>query len=376
MKKHNAETIIRQLLALADISVNGARPFDIQVKNDALYSRILNDQALGVGESYMDGWWEIEALDQFIDKILRAKLDKIIRGSWKIKWHILRSKLFNLQSAARAFQVGRQHYDRGNELYEAMLDKRMNYSCAYWKNAKTLDDAQEAKLDLICKKLNLNEGMSVLDIGCGFGGFSKFAAEKYKVRVTGVSVSKNQVELARRRSASLGVKIELMDYRKIEGNFDRILSIGFMEHVGYRNYRTYMETVNRLLKKDGIALIHTIGQNESATTCNAWTDKYIFPNGLVPSLEQLSKAMEGLFVIEDIHNFGPDYDRTLMAWYRNFENAWEALKKKYDEHFRRMWRYYLLSSAGGFRCRNNQLWQIVMTKPGQPQPACRFGCVS
>ncbi len=373
MKKHNAETIVRQLLTLADISVNGARPYDIQVKNKALYSRILKDQALGVGESYMDGWWEVEALDQFIEKILRAKLDEKVRGNRAIKWHILRSRLFNLQSSKRAFQVGRQHYDRGNELYEAMLDKRMNYSCAYWKNAANLDEAQEAKLDLICKKLNLKAGMSVLDIGCGFGGFAKYAAENYKVRVTGVSVSKNQVELARERCRGLNINIELMDYRKIEGTFDRILSIGFMEHVGYRNYRTYMEIVNRLLKRDGIALIHTIGENESTTTCNAWTDKYIFPNGLVPSLAQLSKAMEGLFVIEDVHNFGPDYDRTLMAWHQNFENAWEALKKNYDERFRRMWRYYLLSSAGGFRCRNNQLWQIVMTKPGQPQPLCRLG---
>ncbi len=372
MKKHNAETIVRQLLTLADISVNGTRPYDIQVKNNALYSRILNDQALGVGESYMDGWWEVEALDQFIDKILRARLDEKVRGNWAIKWHILRSRLFNLQSSDRAFQVGRQHYDRGNELYEAMLDKRMNYSCAYWKGQDNLDDAQEAKLDLICKKLNLKAGMSVLDIGCGFGGFAKYAAEKYKVQVTGVSVSKKQVELARKKCSGLDINIELMDYRKIKGRFDRVLSIGFMEHVGYRNYRTYMETVNRLLNDDGITLIHTIGENESTTTCNAWTDKYIFPNGLVPSLAQLSQAMEGLFVIEDVHNFGPDYDRTLMAWYRNFENAWETLRKKYDERFRRMWRYYLLSSAGGFRCRNNQLWQIVMTKQGQPQPLCRY----
>ena len=372
MKKHNAETIVRQLLTFADISINGARPYDIQVKNNALYSRILKDQALGVGESYMDGWWEVEALDQFIDKILRAKLDEKVRGSWAIKWHILRSRLFNLQSTARAFQVGRQHYDKGNDLYEAMLDKRMNYSCAYWKNADNLDDAQEAKLDLICKKLNLKAGMSVLDIGCGFGGFAKYAAEKYKVQVSGVSVSKNQVELARERCRGVKADIKLMDYREIKGTYDRILSIGFMEHVGYRNYRTYMEKVNSLLAEDGIALIHTIGENESTTTCNAWTDKYIFPNGLVPSLAQLSKAMEGIFVIEDVHNFGPDYDRTLMAWYRNFEASWDRLKKKYDDRFRRMWRYYLLSSAGGFRCRNNQLWQIVMTKPGQPQPLCRF----
>lgn len=269
MKKHNAEAMVRELLSLASISINGTKPYDIQIKNNAVYTRILKDEALGLGESYMDGWWECEALDQFIDKILRARLDEKVKGGWKIEWHILRSKLFNLQSRKRAFRVGRQHYDRGNELYAAMLDKRMNYSCAYWRNAGNLDEAQEAKL-------NLEPGMSVLDIGCGFGAFAKYAAEKYKVQVTGVCVSRNQVEVARERCRGLDVSIEFMDYRKTDGCFDRVLSIGFMEHVGYRNYRIYMEMVDRSLTEEGIALIHTIGENESSTTCNAWTDKYIF----------------------------------------------------------------------------------------------------
>lgn len=372
MGKNNPEAIIKDLLSKAGISINGSKPYDIQVFNQAIYVRVLKNAALGLGESYMDNWWECQALDQFFDKILQAKLDTYVNGNWKIAWNLLRSRILNLQTDKRAFQVGRQHYDKGNDLYEAMLDKEMNYSCAYWKNSQNLDEAQIAKLELICKKLDLKPGMDVLNIGCGFGSFAKYAVENYGVRVTGVNVSKEQVKFARQRCKGLDVNIELMDYRKIKGHFDRILSIGFMEHVGYRNYRNYMQIVYRLLKEDGLSMIHTIGENESSTSCNAWTDKYIFPNGQVPSLNQLTKAMEGLFVLEDLHNFGPDYDLTLMAWYHNFEDAWDSLKKNYNERFRRMWRYYLLSSAGGFRSRNNQLWQIIMTKPGQPQPLCRF----
>ena len=141
-----------------------------------------------------------------------------------------------------------------------------------------------------------------------------------------------------------------------------------MEHVGYKNYRTYMEVVKRTLKKDGIAFVHTIGSNDSVTAANAWSAKYIFPNGMLPSIAQLGKSMEGLFVMEDWHNFGPDYEKTLLVWNDNFEKAWPLLKDRYDERFRRMWRYYLLSAAGGFRARDAQLWQIVMTRRGTGQP--------
>ena len=372
MAKSKDESLARKLLSLAGITINGNQPYDIKVHNEALFKRVLNEEALGLGESYMDGWWDCESLDQFVDKISRAKLEEKVKGNLKMQWHVLRSKLFNLQKHSRAYQVGQQHYDLGNDLYKAMLDKRMNYSCAYWKNAANLDDAQEAKLELICQKLGLKPGMTVLDLGCGYGSFAKYAAEKYGVQVTGVNVSKQQVELGREMCKGLPVELKLEDYRNVSGKYDRVLSIGFMEHVGYKNYRTNKETVYRTLKDDGIALIQTIGENVSTTTCNAWTNKYIFPNGMIPSIAQLAKAMEGLFVMEDLHNFGPDYDKTLIAWHNNFENAWNRLKENYDERFRRMWRYYLLNSAGGFRSRSNQLWQIVMTKPGIKQPNCRI----
>ncbi|MHB2147715.1 cyclopropane fatty acyl phospholipid synthase [Calditrichota bacterium LG25] len=372
MPVDSAEKTVRQLLEVAGIAVNGSNPYDIQVHNPRFYQRILSETALGLGESYMDGWWDCQALDQFFDRVLRARLDEQVKGNWKVQWHALRARIFNLQAKRRAFQVGKKHYDIGNDLYTRMLDKRLNYTCAYWKNARNLDEAQEAKLELVCKKLNLKPGMEVLELGCGWGSFAIYAAEKYGVKVTGVTVSREQIELGRQMAKDLPVELKLMDYRDVQGQYDRVLSIGIMEHVGYKNYRTYMEVVDRTLKEDGIAFFHTIGSNVSTTTANAWTTKYIFPNGMLPSIAQLARAMEGLFVMEDWHNFGPHYDKTLMAWYANFEAAWPELKDKYGDRFYRMWRYYLLSSAGGFRARQTQLWQVVMTKPGREQPECRY----
>ncbi len=372
MTKDQAEALLRELLALAGITLNGDKPFDLQVHNQKFYQRVLHEGALGLGESYMEGWWDCPALDQFFDRVLRANLEKRVKGNWKITWPLLKSKVYNLQKSSRAYQIGKQHYDLGNDLYQAMLDKRLNYTCGYWKAAKNLDEAQEAKLELVCKKIDLQPGMTVLELGCGFGAFAGYAAEKYGVKVTGVTVSKEQVELGNKLYQGLPVELKLEDYRNVSGKYDRVISIGIMEHVGYKNYRTYMEVVDRTLKDDGIAFVHTIGGNKSTTTTNAWTAKYIFPNSMLPSVAQLGQAMEGLFVMEDWHNFGPDYDRTLLAWHDNFEKAWPNLKEKYGERFRRMWRYYLLSSAGGFRARATQLWQIVMSKPGRTQPNCRM----
>ena len=369
----NPKTVVQSLLNLAGITLNGNNPWDVQVQDERVYKRWISETELGLGESYMDGWWDCEALDDFFDKVLRAGLEQKIERDWKTLLFILSTKLFNQQTKKKSKRVGREHYDLGNDLFRQMLDKRMMYSCAYWKNAKNLDDAQEAKLDMICKKLELKPGMKVLDIGCGWGGFAKYAVEKYGVEVLGVSISKKQIELGQELCRNLPVELRFQDYREVKGKFDAILSIGFLEHVGYKNYRTYMEVVNRCLKDDGISLIHTIGNNTSVTYTNAWTNKYIFPNGVIPSVAQIAKAAEGLFVIEDLHNFGPDYDKTLMAWYANFEKAWQQLKKTYDERFYRMWRYFLLSSAGGFRSRFNQLWQFVMTKPGRDLPLCRIG---
>ncbi len=372
MGTQKSETIIHELFELAGVEINGKNPWDIQIHNPGLYDRLLRETSLGLGESYMDGWWDSESIDQLIAHLLTAGIEKKVRGNWKIVWHVIKGRLTNLQSPARAYEVGRRHYDLGNELYSAMLDKRLTYSCAYWKNANNLDEAQEAKLDLVCQKIGLRPGMNVLDIGCGWGSFAKFAAERYGARVVGITVSKEQMALATELCKGLPIELRLQDYRLVTGEFDSVISIGSMEHIGYKNYHTYMGVVDRVLKKDGVSLIHTIGSNLSMTAGEPWTDKYIFPNGLLPSIAQLGSAMEDLFVMEDWHNFGPYYDLTLMAWESNFENSWPSLKNQYDERFYRMWRYYLLSSAGSFRARNQQLWQIVISRRGTPQPDCRI----
>jgi cyclopropane-fatty-acyl-phospholipid synthase len=372
MTTPKSERILRELLEQTGIEVNGEAPWDIQVHDARLFDRVLRDAQLGMGESYVDGWWDCQALDELACRVLKADLDTKIRGDWKLLLFAARRRFFNLQSVTKAFEVGEQHYDLGNDLYEAMLDKRLNYTCGYWKHAQTLDEAQEAKLDLVCRKINLKEGMRVLELGCGWGSFAKYAAEKYGARVLGVTVSKEQVALGMELCQGLPVELRLQDYREVEGEYEAVISIGIMEHVGYKNYQTYMDVVNRCLKEDGIAFVHTIGGNLSKRSTDPWTDKYIFPNGMIPSIAQLGAAMEGDFVMEDWHNFGPDYDKTLMAWYANFEKAWPDLKDKYGERFYRMWRYYLLGSAGGFRARHLQLWQLVMTRRGTAQPDCRL----
>jgi len=367
-----AKQFTHELLSESGIKINGDKQWDIQVHNDNLYHRLLSDGELGLGESYMDGWWDCEALDEFINKLLRANIREKIKRNREFVFFILKTKLFNRQKGSRAKIVGESHYDLGNDLFRLMLDKRMNYTSAYWNKAENLNDAQEAKLDLVCKKIELKPGMTILELGCGWGSFAKYAAEKYGVNVVALNISKEQINLARELCKGLPVEFRLQDYREAEGKYDRVVSIGILEHIGYKNYSTYMKVTERCLKDEGLAFIHTIGNNYSITYVNAWTNKYIFPNGMLPSIAQISKAMEPYFVMEDWHNLGPDYDRTLMAWYENFKQAWSGLKKYYDERFFRMWRYYLLSSAGGFRSRTNQVWQIVMTPLGRIQPDCRI----
>jgi len=361
------------LLNHADIAIDGSRPWDMQVHNEELYRRVLSDGSLGLGESYMDGWWDCKRLDEFFYRAIKADLESKIKTDIRTILNLIIAKTFNLQSKSRAFLIGERHYDIGNDLFRAMLDKRMTYSCGYWKNAKNLDDAQEAKLDLVCKKTGLKPGMKVLDIGCGWGSLAKFAAERYGVEVVGITVSKEQVKLGRELCKGLPVELRLQDYRDVGGKFDAVISIGMFEHVSYKNYRTFMETIHRCLKDDGIFLLHTIGNNKSKVNADPWINKYIFPLGMTPSIAQIGAAAENLYVIEDIHNFGPDYEKTLMSWYQNFQKSWPLLRDKYDNRFKRMWDYYLLACAGNYRARGSQLWQIVMTKPGREQPKCRIG---
>ena len=364
MKTQKLKIDVSELLLLAGIRVNGNKPWDIKVHNEKFYSRALADGSLGIGEAYVEKWWNCLQLDEFYCRVLNANLEDRIKTNWRILTDILLNKISNRQTRALAFHNGQKHSDLGNDLFKHMLDKRMVYTCGYWKDAATLDEAQEKKLELTCRKLDLKPGMHVLDIGCGWGSFAKFAAVNYSVKVTGITVSAEQVELGRKLCADLPVEIKLMDYRELNEKFDCIVSLGMFEHVGYKNYRRYMQIANRCLKDDGLFLLHTIGSNTSVTFIDPWIDKYIFPGGMLPSIKQIGQAFEGLFVMEDWHNFSADYDKTLLAWHDNFVSNWNMLKDQYDEKFFRMWKYYLLMCAGSFRSRKNQLWQIVLSKKG------------
>lgn len=368
MQQQRFQRRITDLLAEADVRIGGERPWDLRVHDEHFHARVLAQGSLGLGESYMDGWWDTASLDGLLTRLLQARLDQRVHGADEL-WDALRARLTNRQSRRRSREVGERHYDLGNDLYAAMLGRRLVYSCGYWTQhdgrvLADLDAAQEAKLDLVCRKLQLRPGMRVLDIGCGWGEALKFAAERYSVSGVGITISREQADYARDLCAGLPVEIRLEDYRDLREPFDAVLSIGMFEHVGVKNYRAYFEVVQRCLPEQGLFLLHSIGANRSVTHTDPWIARYIFPNSMLPSAAQITQAVEALFVIEDWHNFGTDYDRTLQAWRDNVERAWSALPARYDERFRRMWRFYLGASMATFRSRHSQLWQLVLSKGG------------
>lgn len=360
----DAKTMVTSMLAVADIRIGGNRPWDIQVHNPDLYQRVLRQGTLGTGESYMEGWWDCDQLDVMFCRAIRAHLEAKIHNNLPVFAIMAAQTLFNLQSVARATMVAEQHYNMDNAMFARMLGPTMNYSCGYWKDASTLDEAQNNKMELICRKLDLKEGMSVLDIGCGWGGLSLYMAEHYGAKVTAVTVSTEQFAYAREHDTEHKVNWLLEDYRSIKGRFDRIVSVGMFEHVGRKNYGVFMDTTHTLLEPSGLFLLHTIGSSTRKTGTDPWINKYIFPNGMLPSPVCIGKAIMGRYVMEDWHNFGADYDKTLMAWHQRFEEGYAEGAFQCSERVRRMYRYYLLSCAGAFRARDIQLWQIVLSPQG------------
>lgn len=354
--------VFTDMLAQADIQLGGERPWDIHVHDDAFYKRVLAGGSLSLGESFMDGWWRCQALDQFFDRLLSARLDrKVVPLSAKL--FVARSKVVNLQSKLRARAVIDTHYQLSPALFMSFLDPYNQYTCGYFKDTQDLNQAQENKLDLICRKLQIAEGDKVLDIGCGWGGFAKFAAERYGAQVTGITISDRQLAYGQDLCAGLPVTLVKSDYRDFTGSdFDKVLVCGMIEHVGYKNYRNLFEVAHRSLKDGGLFLLHTIGRHRSGSNTDAWMHKYIFPNAMMPSPVQLTSAAERLFALNDWHSFGAYYDPTLMAWHENFVRNWGDLSEEYDERFFRMWTYYLLMCAGTFRSNKKQLWQIVFAK--------------
>ncbi|MCB0732606.1 MAG: cyclopropane fatty acyl phospholipid synthase [Ignavibacteriae bacterium] len=359
-----SEAFIRNLLESANVEINGPNPWDIKVNNQNFYRKIISFGKLGLGESYMDEWWDCDDISELVYRILKAEIHKKV-FPLKFIFPVLKGKMCNLQNIRKSSKDVGTHYNKGNELFKNMLDNRMTYSCGYWQNANNLDEAQEAKLDLVCKKVYLKDGMKILDIGCGWGSLLRYGCENYNVSGIGITLSEEQVKLGKEICKGFPIEIRLQDYREINEKFDRIVSIGMIEHVGHKNYRKFMKIIDKNLKDDGLFLLHTIGSNNSDICTDAWTNKYIFPNGMLPSIKQLAKAAEDIFVIEDWHNFGFDYSKTLNAWFKNFSKNWkDNLSHLYDDRFYRMWKYYLLSFAGSFRARYNQVWQVVFSKRG------------
>lgn len=368
MRSVEMKKTVEGLLGRAGIEINGPNPWDIQILDGRVYDRVISDPSLGLGESYMDGWWECAQIDEMIARVFNANLDQYVKRSPRELASLMLHRIFNYQTVFRSKEVAEKHYNIGNDFYQKMLGPSMNYSCGYWKGVSDLDSAERNKMELICRKLMLKPGLKLLDIGCGWGSLAKYAASNFGVEVTGITISDPQQEYAEKICQGLPVTILNQDYRTLPaGQYDRIVSVGMFEHVGYKNYREFMKIVHSQLTEDGIFLLHTIGANESSKYGDPWINKYIFPNGMLPSLVQIGQALESLFVMEDWHNFGEDYDKTLMEWHRKFNEKWDEMKDQYDDRFRRMWNYYLLSCAGGFRARRLQLWQIVMTKHGLKQ---------
>ncbi|MGS3447441.1 cyclopropane fatty acyl phospholipid synthase [Klebsiella electrica] len=360
-KESHWQRIAQELLSQAGIMINGTAPGDIRVHDTRFFRRVLQQGSLGLGESYMEGWWDCKRLDTFFEKLLRAELDKQRPANLADLLRIAFARLTNPQSRKRAWQVGEVHYNLGNDLFSRMLDPQMQYSCGYWKNTQELYQAQENKLALICEKLQLKPGMTLLDIGCGWGGLAQYAAQHYGVKVDGITISAEQKAYADARNAGMDITILLQDYRDLQKQYDRIVSVGMFEHVGPKNYATYFKAVDRCLKPDGLFLLHTIGSNQTQHNVDPWINKYIFPNGFLPSVKNIADTSEPYFVMEDWHNFGADYDKTLMAWYSRFNDAWSQLSDNYSPEFRRMFNYYLTACAGAFRARNIQLWQVLFS---------------
>ncbi len=359
-----AKKVLIEFAQKADIQFNGDRAWDIQVHDERFYGRVLKGGSLALGESYMDGWWDCDDLNELIYRILKSNIHKETNKRPLVS--ILGNTFMNLQSKARAPKVAEDHYDLGNDLYEAMLGKGMVYTCAVWDGVDNLDDAQEQKMDLLCKKMKLKKGDHILDIGFGFGGLAKHAAENYGVKVTGITLSKEQKKKAEEVTKGLNVDFKLMDYRDLTGTFDHVVSVEMFEAVGYKNFRTFMQKVHDVLSDDGLFVLQTIGENNTNKLGEPWLDKYIFPNGMLPSVQQIGESIDDLFVLEDWYSFGADYEPTLKAWFENFDAAWPKLKDKYGERFYRMWKYYLETMQGSSRARFIQDWQIVLSKNGVP----------
>ncbi len=364
------QRMLQKMLDEIDVTINGKKPYDIKVHDKRMYTKLFKDKSIGAGDAYVEGMWDCEKLDELFFRICRNKLYNKIYSPFSETLYSLKNSVINQQTREKSEEVAKRHYNLGNPLFEKMLGKSMAYTCGYWKNADNLDEAQFAKYDLVCKKLQLQPGETVLELGCGWGGLAKYMAEKYDCKVVGFDIGKEPARYAKDLCRHLPVKIYHCDYRDISiynpnrEKFDKLVSVGVLEHIGYKNYDQFLSISRSFIKDDGLFLLHSIGSNYSKNYCEPWINKNIFPNGMLPSLKWLGKAIEKKFIVEDFHNFGAFYDRTLLAWHENLNKHWKELSKDYDTKLLRMMNYYLLSCAGGFRARDMQLWQFLLSPKG------------
>lgn len=363
-----AERIVTELFAEADIEVNGARPCDIQVHDERFFRRVLKDGTLGFGESYMLGWWDCDDLEELCHRAIRSGTEHRVRPGIGTLIEVVFGMVLNLQSRSRSKVVAKRHYDLGNDFFGAMLDPAMQYSCAYFHGTADLATAQQLKMELICKKLGLQPGMRLLDIGCGWGGLARYAAQNHGCEVVGITISEQQKAYAERHCEGFPVEIRLQDYRDVDGEFDAICSVGMLEHVGSRNYDSYMDAACGCLREGGLFLCHTITANEARRRPDPWISRYIFMNSELPTAAQVLQAAEGYFVTEDMHNLGPYYVPTLRAWEAGFMKSREEFRIEFGEQFVRMWRFYLLSCSGAFRARSLQVFQFLFSRGGIETP--------
>jgi cyclopropane-fatty-acyl-phospholipid synthase len=367
---YSSREIITQLALVSGINIGT----DIIVNDERFYDKVFKDDSLGLGESYMLGWWDAGdiSLDEIFYRISKADLkSKLNELSYYTKIKMISLVIYNYWFPVNRIEdskiIALQHYDLGNDIYESMLDP-MVYSCAYFKNSSdSLSQAQVNKMELIAQKIDIKSGMKILDIGCGWGELAKYLSLSGAF-VDAITISEQQYKYAVEYFGNDHAKFYLTDYRTFnpEYQYDAIVSVGMFEHVNSNNYKEFMKIVHKLLKPKGIFLLHTIGSNITTTICDRWINKYIFPNSALPSLAQIANSSEKIFAIEDVQNLGPHYDKTLMHWYYNFSMNFNDVNMKRDvpltQEFYRMWTFYLLSCAGTFRARGLQLYQIVMTK--------------
>lgn len=357
--------LLEPLLARAGVKVDGKEPWDIQVADQRFFRTVLTQGSLGLGEAYLRGWWTCNDLEELSYRLIRSGLYKT---SLLLPQPVLANLLhatINQQSKEKSLRVAVQHYSLGNDVFLDFLGRHHLYSCGYFKDTDDLDVAQRQKLEKVCRLLDLRPGDRVLDVGGGWGEFARYAATQHGCEVTSINIADEQIKFAREYCKDASVEIRRCDYRDVTGRFDKIVVMAMLTHVGYKNYRGFMEVMDRCLEPGGLMLVESVGGHKSRKDCEPWINRYIFPGGVVPSLEQFDRAVAGLFARKALDEFGSSYVHTLRAWHRNFVQAWPAHRSRYDDRMRLMFEYFFLTVAGAFRAGYLLHWHLLFQKGEQ-----------